>query len=99
MDLPDEVVLREIKSAPLTPEELEQIKAHFSSYEELFNKRAVKFRSMDSCSFTDLDYKKLLLSDYTFLKRPVLLLEDQAIAGNSKVAVEQMSLSIESERS
>ena len=86
--------MREIKSAPITPEELEQMKAHFSSYEELFNKRAVKFRSIDPSSFVDEDYKKLLLSDYTFLKRPVLLLDDKAFAGNSKGVVAQMILSM-----
>jgi arsenate reductase-like glutaredoxin family protein len=85
--LPEEVVLREIKSNPITPEELEEIKKHFSSYEELFNKRAVKFRSIDSSSFEDTDYKKLLLSDYTFLKRPVLLFDDKAFSGNSKAVV------------
>ena len=94
--LPEEVVLREIKSNPITPEELEEIKKHFSSYEELFNKRAVKFRSIDSSSFEDTDYKKLLLSDYTFLKRPVLLFDDKAFSGNSKAVVTQMSLYLES---
>jgi arsenate reductase len=94
--LPEEVVLREIKSNPITPEELEEIKKHFSSYEELFNKRAVKFRSIDSSSFDDTDYKKLLLSDYTFLKRPVLLFDDKAFSGNSKAVVTQMSLYLES---
>ena len=99
LDLPDEVVLREIKSAPITTEELEQLKVHFSSYEELFNKRAVKFRSMDASALQDSDYQKLILSDYTFLKRPVLLIGDNAFAGNSKNIVEQMSLSTESARS
>jgi len=94
--LPEEVVLREIKSNPITPEELEEIKKHFSSYEELFNKRAVKFRSIDSSSFDDTDYKKLLLSDYTFLKRPVLLFDDKALSGNSKAVVTKMSLYLES---
>ena len=83
--------MREIKSVPITPNELEQMKAHFSSYEELFNKRAVKFRSIDSSSFEDTDYKKLLLSDYTFLKRPVLLLSDKAFVGNSKESIQQMN--------
>ena len=95
LDLPEDVVLREIKSSPLTPAELEQIKTHFSSYEELFNKRAVKFRSIDSSGFKDSDYKKLLLSDYTFLKRPVLLIGEKAFAGNSKAVVTQMSLYLE----
>ena len=83
--------MREIKSAPITPKELEQMKAHFSSHEELFNKRAVKFRSIDSSSFEDTDYKNLLLSDYTFLKRPVLLLSEKAYAGNSKESIQQMN--------
>jgi arsenate reductase len=94
LNLPDEVVLREIKSAPITTEELEQLKAHFSSYEELFNKRAVKFRSMNASDFKDSDYKKLLLSDYTFLKRPVLLMENNAFAGNSKDTIQQMQEAI-----
>ncbi|MGB1730134.1 MAG: arsenate reductase family protein, partial [Crocinitomicaceae bacterium] len=87
LNVPDELILREIKSSPVTPAELENIKVHFASYEELFNKRAVKFRSIDSSSFKDVDYKKLLLSDYTFLKRPVLLMEDKAFAGNSKETI------------
>ena len=93
--MPDNLVLREIKSSPVTPSELEHIKAHFASYEELFNKRAVKFRSIDSSSLKDLDYKKLLLSDYTFLKRPVLLMEDKAFAGNSKEIIQQMSRALQ----
>ena len=92
--MPDELILREIKSSPVTASELENIKVHFASYEELFNKRAVKFRTIDSSSFKDVDYKKLLLSDYTFLKRPVLLMEDKAFAGNSKAIVSQMILSL-----
>ena len=93
--MPDNLILREIKSSPVTPSELEHIKAHFSSYEDLFNKRAVKFRSIDSSAFKDVDYEKLLLSDYTFLKRPVLLMEDKAFAGNSKEIIQQMSLALQ----
>ena len=92
--MPDNLILREIKSSPITPAELENIKVHFASYEELFNKRSVKFRTIDSSSFKDVDYKKLLLSDYTFLKRPVLLMKDKAFAGNSKASVSQMILSL-----
>ena len=44
--MPDELILREIKSSPVTASELENIKVHFASYEELFNKRAVKFLSL-----------------------------------------------------
>ena len=93
--MPDNLILREIKSSPITPTELENIKVHFANYEELFNKRAVKFRSIDSSSFKDVDYKKLLLSDYTFLKRPVLLMEDKAFAGNSKKNIRQMCSAIQ----
>ena len=94
LDLSENVSLREIKSTPITLVELEKMKAHFLSYEELFNKRAVKFRTMDSYSLKDIDYKNLLLSDYTFLKRPVLLVDNQAFAGNSKDIIKQMKEAI-----
>jgi arsenate reductase (glutaredoxin) len=49
---------------------------------------------MDASAFEDSDYQKLILSDYTFLKRPVLLLGDKAFAGNSKDTIQQMKEAI-----
>lgn len=59
------------------------------SYEALFSRRAMKFRSMGlhEQNLEETDYRRLILEEYTFLKRPVLLLDDQIFVGNSKKVV------------
>ena len=47
-----------------------------------------KTESIDKSSLTETRIKELLLSHYTFLKRPVLLLDDQLFVGNAKATVE-----------
>ncbi|MEM9051836.1 MAG: ArsC/Spx/MgsR family protein [Bacteroidota bacterium] len=86
------VELREIKSQPLTEEEVDSLKRKSGSYESIFSKRARKFRELglNELDLKEKDYRKYLLTDYTFLKRPVLETADQAIAGNSKKQVEIM---------
>ena len=68
------------------------------SYESLFNKRAVLFREMKKKfnNVSEKDYKKLLLSHYSFLKRPVLLINGKLFIGNSKETVNQAALEIKS---
>ena len=41
------------------------------------------------------DYKKLLLEHYTFLKRPVAVLEDTIFIGNSKKNIEALKQALE----
>ncbi|MEM6378025.1 MAG: arsenate reductase, partial [Bacteroidota bacterium] len=36
---------------------------------------------------TEADYKKWILEEYTFLKRPVMLVDDEIFVGNSKKVV------------
>lgn len=92
LSLPDSVVLREIKSNPLTAEEVDAIAKKAGSYEAVFSKRARKYRELglNNQQLGEPDYRKYLLMDYTFLKRPVLETQNRAIAGNSKKVVESM---------
>ena len=39
---------------------------------------------------TELDYKQLLLQEYTFLKRPVIIYNDKVFIGNSKKNLESL---------
>ena len=50
----------------------------------------MKFRSMGLAdqTLTEADYRKLILEEYTFLKRPVFLFDDQVTAGSAKASVE-----------
>jgi len=92
LDLPASTNLREIKSSPLTAEEADRLAAKVGSYEAIFSKRAVKYRSMglNKQELSEKDYRRFLLEDYTFLKRPVAETDSAAVAGNSKKAVAEM---------
>tara|TARA_R110002012_G_scaffold16968_3_gene64733 strand:+ start:36257 stop:36655 length:399 start_codon:yes stop_codon:yes gene_type:complete len=82
----------DIKNNPLTEPQLLELYAITESYEELFNKRAIKFRQqgLNKEELTENKYKKLLLEEYTFLKRPVFLINGELFLGNAKKTVEQL---------
>ena len=80
---------QEIKTNPINKEQLEEMFQLSKSYEALFNKRARLYASMDlkNKNLKEEDYKKYLLEEYTFLKRPVFIVEDEIFIGNSKKVV------------
>ena len=92
LNLASDVKLREIKSVPLSEEEVDNLAKKAGSYEAIFSKRARKYREfgLNEQTLTEADYRKYLLIDYTFLKRPVLETATEAIAGNSKSVVNRM---------
>jgi len=79
----------DLKKNPLTATQLEILYHHSGSYEALLNKRAQKLKEMDKSSLDEAAIKALLLSHYTFLKRPVLLYQDKMYIGNAKATVAQ----------
>ena len=83
---------QEIKSMAITVAQLEEMRSMTDSYESLFNKRAKLYREMDlkNQSLKDEDYKQYILDEYTFLKRPVFIIEDKIFIGNSKKVVEAL---------
>lgn len=92
----DHFVKQDIKVEPITEQQLEELYAHTKSYEALFNKRArlISENSIDLKSLSDADYKSLLLEHYTFLKRPVTILDNQIFVGNSKATVNELRLAL-----
>jgi arsenate reductase len=67
------------------------------SYEALFSKRAKLFhqRKLGAEDLDEARYKSLLLEHYTFLKRPLLIWDDQIFIGSSKATVAQAAEAIE----
>jgi arsenate reductase len=86
----DEVKLQDIKQQNIDPETLDWIKDKVGSYEALFSKKAMKFRSMglNNMQLTEADYRKYMLEEYTFLKRPFMINGEDVFIGNSKSEVE-----------
>ncbi len=83
------VALQDIKAGSVTASQLEELKEKAGSYEALFSKRAQLYgsRNLKAKSLTERDYKNLLLGHYTFLKRPVIVVDDTIFIGNSKKVV------------
>lgn len=84
------VVLQDIKSEAITESQLDEMKEKSGSYESLFSRRAMKFRSMglQDKVLAEADYRQLILDEYTFLKRPVMLFGDKIFVGNSAKVVQ-----------
>ena len=82
----------EIKANPITVSQLEEMYSFSNSYEALFNKRAKKYKSMGLKNevITEDDYRQFILEEYTFLKRPVFLVENDIFIGNSKKEIDRL---------
>jgi arsenate reductase len=82
--------LQDIKQQNISAEELDLAKEKVGSYEALFSKRAMKFRSMglNEMDLSEADFRKHILEEYTFLKRPFIWIGDDLFVGNAKKTVE-----------
>lgn len=81
--------LIDIKKNNITATELEAIQNNLKClYEELFNKRAQKYKSIKDSITTDEDFKAAILQEYTFLKRPIIQIGEEYFVGNSHKVVE-----------
>lgn len=90
LNLPDNFVLQDIKTDPITVSQIEKMKNLAGSYESLFSKRARLYKELGlkDISLSEEDIKKYILEHYTFLKRPVIIYNDQIFVGNSKKIVD-----------
>ncbi len=86
------VVLQDIKTSPITAEQIDRMAELAGSFEALFSRRSMKFRPMGlhEKQLTESDYRNLILQEYTFLKRPVLVYDGTIAVGNAKAEVARM---------
>ena len=98
IELPSAFIQQDIKTDPITQEQLDELYNLSGSYEALFNKRARLYRerNLNSQDLGESDFEELILEQYTFLKRPVIVNNDQIFIGNSKKTVEEAKLAIHS---
>jgi len=81
--------MQDIKLDPITPAQIDEMKKLAGSYEALFSRVAMKYRSMglNEMKLTEKDYRKYILEEYTFLKRPVMVNDDRIFIGNAAKVV------------
>ena len=79
----NEFELVDIKSNNMDAKILDFLKEKTGSYEALFSKRAIKYKTLGlkDKSLKDEDFRQLILDEYTFLKRPVLIDGDKVVVG------------------
>lgn len=90
-------VMQDIKTEKITPAQLEQMKKMSGSYESLFSRRALKYKEwgLKDKKLSEDDYKNYILQEYTFLKRPVTILNDRIFVGNDKKTVAALKEAIQ----
>lgn len=88
LELGNDIKKVDIKTQPLTEKILQEMAQHTGSYDALLNRRAQKLKEIDKSSLTDEKIKTLLLSHYTFVKRPILYYNKQWFVGNAKATVQ-----------
>ena len=87
----DDFVLQDIKTDSITPDQIDKMIELAGSAEALFSKRAMKYRAMGlhEREVSDAEMRQLILDEYTFLKRPVLVDGNKIFIGNAKKTVEE----------
>jgi arsenate reductase (glutaredoxin) len=84
--------LQNIREEKITPAQLDDMAKVVGSYEALFSRKALKFRAMGlhEQTLTEQDYRKLILQEDTFLKRPVIVVGKSVFVGNAKKTIEEV---------
>lgn len=84
--------LQDIKTEKISSVQLEQMKKMVGSYEALFSRRAMKYKELGlkDKKLSENDYRDYILAEYTFLKRPVAILNNKIFVGSEKKTVEEL---------
>jgi len=91
---------QDIKTEPITPAQIDKMKDLAGSYESLFSRRAMKYKAMNLAekNLSEEDYRKLILDEYTFLKRPVFISDNDIFVGSSPKSIEALKLRLGSRK-
>lgn len=81
--------MQDIKTEPITEKQLDEMAAMSGSYESLFSRVALKYKTLEVKPSKEKEYKKLILEEYTFLKRPVIIVDKKIFVGNSKNVISE----------
>ncbi|WP_019037575.1 arsenate reductase family protein [Psychroflexus tropicus] len=92
LNLPEDLELQDIKKEHISEDDLDYLYSQTKSYELLLNKRAQKYRTegLKDENLSEDEIKSYILSHYTFLKRPIFIVNDNLFIGNSKQTVEAL---------
>ena len=89
--------MQDIKFEKITPAQLDEMKKMTGSYESLFSRRAMKYKELGlkDKKLGEKDYRDYILDEYTFLKRPVVIMTDKIFVGSEKKTIEALKKAIQ----
>ncbi len=84
-------IFQDIKEEPISVKQLEEMYALTGSYEILFSKKAKLYKEMGlkDEKLAETDFKRYILEHYTFLARPVIIINTSIFVGNSPKVVQK----------
>lgn len=94
LNLGNDFEFQDIKSTKITEAQLNEMVKMSGSYESLFSRRSMKYKDLENKNPSENEIKKLILEEYTFLKRPVIIIGSKIFIGNSKSEIEKAAKAI-----
>ena len=81
---------QDIKTEQITEDQLDTMKNMSGDFESLFSRRSMKYKAWDlkNKNLQEKDFKNYILKEYTFLKRPVIIVDNQIFVGSSPKPIE-----------
>lgn len=84
---------QDIKADKISNEQIEEMRSLTDSYESLFSRRSMQYKALGLATknLSENDFKNYILEEYTFLKRPVFIIDNEIFIGNSKKEIEKVA--------
>jgi arsenate reductase len=91
-----DVEIIDIKADGIAADDLDYAAEQVGSYEALFSRKAMKYGSMGLADkkLKEKDYRKLILEEYTFLLRPLTIINGKVTIGKTKDAIERLKTNL-----
>ena len=88
--------MQDIKFERITPSQIDEMKNMAGNYEALFSRRALKYKELGLKDkiLSEKEYRQFILDEYTFLKRPVVIIHDKIFIGSEKKTIELLKKAV-----
>ena len=88
--------MQDIKFERITPSQIDEMKNMAGNYEALFSRRALKYKEwkLKDKQLSEKDYRQYILDEYTFLRRPVVIIYDKIFIGSEKKTIELLKKAV-----
>jgi arsenate reductase len=100
LQLNNDFEFHDVKQQPITETQLDELKNLAGGYEKIFSKIAMKYRmwGLNKMQLSEVDYRKYILDEYTFIKRPVIVINNKIFIGSSRPVITKAKEMIEASR-